>query len=172
VREHRFALDSDVVVALVNSGRADEVALLPVVITDAVWDELTDEEKVSRQKIERQEALLKAIAGAPTRLDPETNEARAIAELEMPSAPAFGLGERSVIAYAMHNPDTIAVLIDKFALHRASEELAVGQVMSLHRALHALEGLGLPSLVAEATSRRWCKLPHRPPRWWSGRAAP
>lgn len=151
-----FLLDTDVVVALQKSQLAGKIRTLPIIITDAVWDELLIND-LSNHVLQDRESLLRAMVGGPTILMPETDEARSVAELEAPDSAKFGLGERSIIAYAMHHPDAVAVLLDKLAVHRAIEELNSGQVMSLHRALHALEKRGLPLEVSEATSQGWCR---------------
>ena len=66
--------------------------------------------------------FLAAIAGSPTVIEPMSPEAAALAKLSAPPVKEDP-GELSVIAYAYHHPDTIAVLHDRAAVFRGIEEL-------------------------------------------------
>ena len=169
----RYAVDSDVLAILQRAGHAASVqrlGLLPVVITDIVWDELTERAAKSNARpetVRETEALLKAIAGAPTVLTEQGPESQTLVELQRPPE-TEGLGEHSVIAYAYHHPDVVAVLHDRRALHRAVEELQ-GRVLSLHGFLDVLRARhGLAPRAANEVSSWYCARhqPQRPPVWW------
>ena len=111
--------------------------------------------------------MLRAIAGAPMVLMPQSPEARTLVQLQLPP-PTEGLGEHSVIAYAFHHADVTVVLNDRRALHRCIEELR-GRVVSWHGFLDVLRsGHGLTKRAAEELSAWYCSrfVPQRPPIWW------
>ena len=138
----KYVVDSDVLVNIQRSGFAPQVTALgriPVLITDVVWDELTVEAGLNGARTEtvaEAEAMLRALAGAPTVLQPESPEAATLADLQQEPA-TEGAGEHSVIARAFHHAGEIAVLLDRRALHRGVEELR-GRVISFHAFLSFL----------------------------------
>lgn len=166
----RYALDSDFIIYSQQARQAPALTALgqlPVMLTDAVWDEVvtTPMESHPVARIEERREMLTAIAGGPTELLPETPEALDFARL---ASSGLGPGERSLIAYALHHPDVTVVLLDRLALHRAIEELRGERVLSLHGGLRALEPHGLTRKIAQAISDSFCRSnkPHRPPLWW------
>ncbi len=111
--------------------------------------------------------MLRAIAGSPMTMTPESPEARTLIQLQLPP-PTEGLGEHSVIAYAYHHGDVTAVLNDRRALHRSIEELR-GRVVSWHGFLEVLCARhGLTKRAADELSSWYCTrfIPQRPPIWW------
>jgi hypothetical protein len=168
----RFVVDSDILANIQRAGFAPQVTALgelPVTITDVVWDELTVGAKAKGAKqatVDEADAMLKAIAGAPTVLQPESPEAGTLVDLQRPPE-TEGVGEHSVIAYALHHPDDTAVLLDRRALHRGVEELR-GRVISFHGFLDVLRGRGLPRNEADQISRWYVQryVPVRAPLWW------
>ncbi|MBI5542768.1 MAG: hypothetical protein HY901_02690 [Deltaproteobacteria bacterium] len=169
----RYAIDSDVLGTIQRSGYSAEIGALgrlPVVITDAVWDELTINAAANGSNaasVRAAEDLLKAIAGGPTVLEPATPEAVTLDALHGDVA-TEDLGEHSIMAYTVHNPDVMAVLIDKRATCRAVEEVR-GRVLSLHGFLDVLRAEHrLDRRVASAISQYFCvrHKPTVPPLWW------
>lgn len=169
----RYAIDSDVVGMIQRSGFLAEVRALgrlPVIITDSVWDELTVNAGANgawESSVKEAEALLQAIAGAPTVLEPETAEAATLVKLQGKFA-AEHEGEHSIMAYAFHNADVLPVLLDLRATRRAVEELK-GRVLSLHGFLDVLRTHhGLASEVAHSISEWFCarNRPWTQPLWW------
>jgi hypothetical protein len=78
---------------------------------------------------------------------------------------AMDEGEASVIAYAIHHQDSVAVLMDKLPLHEAVEELR-GRTLALHGFLDVLVGQhGLAKADADSISRKQLGK-KRPPLWW------
>jgi len=162
----RLVLDSDVIIALEQAGaeiRSDVGRVLPLVVTDVVWDEL--EAPGDRQH--RAQAFATAIAGHVTVLQANSPEAGTWAALQ--SDPRTeGAGEHSVIAYCVHHPDSIGVFQDKAALRRAVEELR-GRVLSFHGLIGELvDGGHLSWERARAVASRYRRqFTHaRPPLWW------
>lgn len=129
-----LVVDSDILINIQKAGFADQVAALgrlPVVITDVVWSELTVSAQLAGAKaatVAQAHKLLSAIAGAATVLQPQSPEAESFADLQLPPE-TEGIGEHSVIAYALHHSNDVAVLLDRRALHRGVEELR-GRVIS------------------------------------------
>ncbi len=168
----RFVVDSDILANIQRAGFAPRVTALgalPVVITDVVWDELTvgARNNGARQAtVDEVDAMLKAIAGAPTVLQPESPEAGTLVDLQRPPE-TEGVGEHSVIAYALHHSGETAVLLDRRALHRGVEELR-GRVISFHGFLDVLRSRGLPRQDADQISRWYVQrhVPLRAPLWW------
>jgi hypothetical protein len=165
--------DADVLVTFQRSGHAADITeldRLPLVVTDAVWDEVTTNAELRGAHpsvVAEMEAMLNAIAGESTPILPETAEAETLTHLQA-ATPTEGLGELSVIAFAYHHVKTIPVLIDRRALRRAVEELR-RTILSLHGFLNVLRtGHGLPPAVAESISNWYCarNTPVRPPVWW------
>ena len=169
----RYAVDSDVLGTIQRSGYSAEfraLGRLPVVITDSVWDELTVNAAANGARdasVKEAQALLEAIAGGPTVLEPETQEAATLVELQGEVA-AEHEGEHSIMAYAVHNADVVPVLLDLRATRRAVEELR-GRVLSLHGFLDVLRtGHRLSPKIAHAVSE-WFFVrnrPSTPPLWW------
>jgi hypothetical protein len=168
-----YAVDTDVLVNIQRAGHAgtlQQLGLLPVIITDTVWDELTinaAQHGAPPKIVQQALAMLTAIAGAPTVLSPQSAEAQTFVQLQKPPA-TEGIGEHSVIAYAYHHPEVTAVLHDRKALHRGVEELR-GRVLSFHGFLGLLRtGHGLPTQAANQISDWYCAQfkPQRRPVWW------
>ncbi len=169
----RYAVDTDVLANIQRAGHAmslQRLGALPVIITDIVWDELTVNAArggAAPRIVQEAQALLCAIAGAPTVLEPESLETKTLVQLQSPPA-TEGLGEHSVIAYAYHHADVTAVLHDKRALHRGVEELR-GRVLSFHGFLDVLRTQhGLQGRSADEISHWYCTRfkPQRRPLWW------
>lgn len=169
----RYVVDTDVLANVQRAGHAvtlRELGALPVVITDTVWDELTVGASLAgapERLVQEAEAMLKAIAGAPTVLVPQSLEAQTLVQLQLPPV-TEGMGEHSVIAYACHHPDATAILHDRRALHRGIEELR-GRVLSLHGFLDVLRREhGLAPKAAHQISEWYCvrNKPQRRPLWW------
>lgn len=168
----QFVVDTDIFANIQRSRLSARVAALgrlPVVVTDVVWDELTTgaKEKGARQDtVDEAEAMLTALAGVPSVLEPQSPEAATLADLQRPPA-TEGAGEHSVIARTYHHQGETAVLLDRRALHRGVEELR-GRVISFHGFLEVLIKHGLSREDAELISRSYLqKYPHlRAPTWW------
>lgn len=165
----RYAVDTDILANIQRAGHAETLGRLgplPVVITDAVWDELTVNARLSGAPprwVKEADDMLRAIAGAPMLLLPQSPEARTLVQLQHPP-PTEGLGEHSVIAYAFHHADVTVVLNDRRALHRVR-----GRILSWHGFLEALRsGHGLTKRAADELSSWYCTrfVPQRPPVWW------
>ncbi len=165
-----FALDSDILVNLQNLGFADDVAALgslPIVITDVVWSEFVDDPDMYPEKEAQARRMVVSIARGPTILRPETPEAETFAKLQSPPA-SEGAGEHSIIAYCVHHPEAVPVLVDRRALHRGVEELR-SKILSFQGVLGALADEGvfpreLANRIATAYRKRY---PHtRQPLWW------
>jgi hypothetical protein len=162
----RYVLDTDVVIALQRADAQSVLAsrgLLPVVITDVVWDELRAPGDPGARSI----TFAGTIARTPTVLEADSVEAGTLLQLQ--GAPKTeGPGEHSVIAYCHHHVDTTAVLMDKAAIRRAVEELR-GRVLSLQGLLAALVTDGYlewadASLVAARYRQHFSHA--RVPIWW------
>jgi hypothetical protein len=170
-----YAPDTDVLAEIQKAGAAPEVAklgALPVVITEFVWDEFVEGPRrngARSQTVTEAENLVRAMAGQPTELLPQTPEIASYVDLQTPQ-PTEGHGESSIIAYAMHHPETVPILLDRLALYRGVENLR-GSVLSLHGFLRVLEQYGLPASISEAISRKYCsgRKPIVPPLWWKTR---
>jgi hypothetical protein len=168
-----FVLDADFLATIQRSGHAaafTALGRLPVVITDAVWDELTINARkygIYAKSVEEMLAMLVAIAGEATPIRPQSAEAETLA-VSQAAPPSEGPGELSAIAFALHHADAVPVLIDRKALRRAVEELR-GKVLSLHGVLDVLRSdHGLPPAVVNDISDWYCarNRPVRPPVWW------
>ena len=159
-----YAPDSDILIALEKARELDAVTQLgprPVVITEFVWDE------VSRSGNPATSAMLTALAGQPVELPPESPEAGTMVELQAPYADK-GMGEASIIAYALHHPEVVPIFLDRLALFRAVEELNGRTVLSLHGFLRVLQSWGLDPANANNASAVYCRshVPINPPLWW------
>ena len=165
-----FVVDADIFILIQRAHLEERIAglgRLPIVVTAIVWDELVGP-AADQRRVVALKKMLEAIAGEPTDFEPETEEALAFAQLQLPP-PTEGVGEHSVIAHAITHPATVAVLNDKRAVHRAVEELA-GRVVSVHgflAGLHRAEKLDVK--LAREISDEYCRryTPARPPLWWS-----
>jgi predicted nucleic acid-binding protein len=169
-----FVVDSNVLVAVQRARMTAEFQAcgkLPVVVTDVVWDELTINAlaKGARPETVREmEEMLRAIAASPTVLAPQSPEAEVLTALQAPPL-TEGIGEHSVIAYAIVHKETTAVLFDRRALHRGVEELR-GNVLAFHGFLSELVGRGhVSKRVADSISTSYCErnAPARRPLWWT-----
>jgi hypothetical protein len=169
----RYVVDTDILANIQRAGHAGTLGglgPLPVVITDTVWDELTVNARLNGaapRLVKEADDMLRAIAGAPMMLTPQSPEARTLVQLQLPP-PTEGLGEHSVIAYAFHHGDVTAVLNDRRALHRGIEELH-GRVVSWHGFLDVLRaGHGLTKRASDELSSWYCSrfVPQRAPIWW------
>lgn len=165
-------MDTDILANIQRARFAARVAALgrlPIVVTDVVWDELTIGAKLKgarQETVEEAEALLRALAGAPTVLQPESAEAAILADLQRPPE-TEGAGEHSVIAHAYHHSDETAVLLDRRAMYRGVEELR-GRVISFHGFLEYLVNHGLGRADADQISRWYLQqnAALRAPVWW------
>lgn len=168
----RYVVDSDILINIQKSGHAHSIAglgPLPVVITDMVWSELTVGATLNGAQmstVSDAESMLKAIAHAPSILSPESLEAETFADLQRPPE-TEGVGEHSVIAYTLHNPNDVAVLLDRKAMYRGVEELR-GRVLSFFGFLDVLRRKGLRGADAYAIGKWYVAghKPARPPLWW------
>lgn len=146
------------------------LGLLPWVITDQVWWEVTDgaaRNNAYPATVDEMRSFLVAVVGAETAIAPMTPEAETLAKLSVPPVKEDP-GELSVIAVALHRTDTVAVLHDKAALFRGIEELS-GRVISIHGLLANLrDEHGLAAQEAQRISAWYCARygPTRPPTWW------
>lgn len=167
-----YVLDSDVLIAFERAKQQaplQALGKLPVIVTDSVWAELTSNALAQgrpKAEVANTEKLLQRIAGAPTMIAPQSPQALSYQAIYDPHA-RMDQGESTVIAYALHDPDSVAVLMDKTPLHRAIEELK-GRTLSLHGFMDMLVRLhGLPKNAAKATSSDRCRRTNqRPPTWW------
>lgn len=165
-----YALDSDVLINFQNLGFAEDVAAvgkLPVVVTDVVWSEIVDDPDMYPEREAQARRMLTSITGGPIVLRPESAEAETFAKLQSPP-PTEGAGEHSVIAYCLHHPDVVPVVVDRRALYRAVEEVR-SKVLSFQGLLGALVGTtafprDLANRIVSAYGKRF---PHtRQPLWW------
>lgn len=170
-----FVIDTDVLANVQRARHAGSLASLgklPVVITDVVWDELTVKPRLKNARsetVDEAENMLRCIAGCPTVLEPATPEAVALAAL-LGEVPDVDQGELSVIAYSLHHPNAVPVLMDKYSALRAIEELRGRLVFSLHGFLyHLMLEHGLAERKAADISSWFCAShkPARPPLWWA-----
>ncbi|HET7499916.1 MAG TPA: hypothetical protein VFK02_02905 [Kofleriaceae bacterium] len=169
----RLVVDADILGILQRAEGLASIAALtapPWVITDEIWYEVTDNAAASGaypSSVEEMREFLAAIAGSPTVIEPMSPEAAALAKLSAPPVKEDP-GELSVIAYAYHHPDTIAVLHDRAAVFRGIEELR-GRVISIHGLLGLLRAdHGLAATDTQRISDHYCKrhAPIRSPLWW------
>jgi hypothetical protein len=142
---------------------------LPVVVTDAVWDEMTIVALAKGKPlsvVEEATALLGAMASSRTTIEPGTPEGEYLARIHVTES-AEDLGEHTVIAIALAHDDITPVLFDRKAVHRGVEELR-GRVLSVHGFLGVLrEHHGLPRAAAAAISSWICKAKCVvAPLWW------
>jgi hypothetical protein len=85
-----FVLDADVLATIQRSGHAAALTALgrlPVIITDAVWDELTINARkygIHAKSLDEMLAMLVAIGGEATPILPESAEAATLAVLQAP----------------------------------------------------------------------------------------
>lgn len=136
---------------------------MPVVVTDAVWDELD----APGDPESRAQKFAKAIAGGVTVFEADSPEAATLVALQEPPK-TEGPGEHSVIAYCHHHPETIAVLQDKAAVRRGVEELR-GRVLSFHGFVGELVSrghVGWAEARAMAVRYRRRYSHARVPIWW------
>ena len=169
----RYVVDSDIFGVIQRAKEClafQGCGMLPVIVTDVVWDELTADALAggARQStVDEMSAMLNAIAGKPTLVEPETPAAESFARLH-PANATEDVGEHSVMALALHTPDCLAVLNDRRAVHRAVDELR-GRVLSVHGFLGALRQAGkISDRLARSVSRHYCSVfkPTVPPLWW------
>lgn len=123
--------------------------------------------RYSDATVKEAQELLEAIAGEPTVLQPETDEAASLVKLQGEAATEHE-GEHPIVACSLRHADATPVLLDKRAALRAVEELR-GRVLSLHGFLDVLRSdHGLPRSVANAVSSWFCARNRHatPPQWW------
>src|SRR5947209_7601433 len=95
-----YAVDSDIFGTIQRAGHAatlTALGLLPVVVTEFVWDELTTKSAANGAHpatVAQALAMLQAIAGTPWLLQPQSVEAATFAALQNPP-PTEGVGEHS-----------------------------------------------------------------------------
>lgn len=139
-------------------------------ITEEVWYEVTERAAAHGAypaTVDEMRKFLVAVVGAPTAIAPMSQEAESLARLLAPPAKEDP-GELSVIAYAFHHPEAIAVLHDRAAVFRGVEELR-GRVISIHGLLgHLRSNHSLSLADAQRISDHYCKrhTPTRSPLWW------
>ena len=162
-----YAPDTDFFINVQRLGYVERVAScgrLPVVVTDIVWEEATTGKNPHANS--ELEGLLRAVAGSPRALLPQSPEAATFAALQAPPK-TEDPGEHSIIALAIHEPELVPVLLDKKALHRAVEELR-RPLLSMHGFLDGLVTAGsLPrelGLDLAEAYRKKCATPT--PHWW------
>lgn len=168
----RYALDTDVL-AMLQRSRAIEAFLslgpLPVLITDAVWDEMTvvaAAKGIPSQVVDEATRLLESIAVSPTAIEPGTPEGDYLSRIHITES-AEDLGEHTVIALSLCHGDVTPVLFDRKAIHRGVEELR-GRTLSIHGFLGVLrESHGLSPSAATSISTWICKAKNVvAPVWW------
>lgn len=169
----RYVVDSDILILIQRAHlepRFAQLGRLPLVVTALVWDEVVGP-NADATRVAGLRSMLAATVGQPTDFEAESHEALVFAQLQQPP-PTEGVGEHSVIAHVLTHSDAIAVLNDKKAIQRATEEVP-GRVLGLHGFLRQMvEGGHIPLDLAQALSGEYCRryTPARPPLWWPPRA--